>query len=159
VGTGGMITKLEAAKIALAAGCHMIIAKGKKLHALGEIDKSPRTCFVASSNPHNARKSWISGAILAGGSITIDDGALQAVKKGKSLLPAGVKTIEGFFERGDAVNIKDTSGNIVGKGLIAYSAEDSTKIIGNNSSEIEAILGFKGRTAIMHRDDLVLKDI
>src|SRR5262249_38713359 len=126
VGSGGMITKIEAAKIALAAGCHMIIAAGKGLHPLKTYEeKGHRTWFVASSTPIGARKHWIGGAIAPAGVIVVDDGAAQALKSGKSLLPAGVKSVEGHFGRGDAVLIKDMAGRELGKGLIAYSSEDA----------------------------------
>jgi len=157
-GSGGMITKIEAAKIALAAGCHMAIAHGEPLHPLQKLnDSGYGTWFIASSTPHNARKHWISGAIAPAGSIIVDKGAVEALKKGKSLLPAGVKSLEGEFERGDAVTIKDTEGKVLGKGLIAYSSEDAARILGHKTQDIELILGFKGRNVLIHRDDLVLR--
>ncbi len=158
VGSGGMVTKIEAAKIALAAGCHMIIASGKTLHPIAAYEKTGHgTWFVASSTPTSARKHWISGAIAPAGVITVDDGAAAALKGGKSLLPAGVTALEGHFGRGDAVLIKDTAGRELGKGLIAYSSEDAARIRGHKSQDIEKILGFKGRSALIHRDDLVLR--
>lgn len=157
VGSGGMITKIEAAKIALAAGCHMAIAEGKKLHPLKALENKGRaTWFIASSNPVSARKNWIMGSIAPMGTIIIDDGAVEALGKGKSLLPAGVKEIKGSFERGDAILIKDTKGRELGRGLVAYSSEDASRIIGHKSQDIEKILGFKGRNEIIHRDDMVL---
>ena len=105
----------------------------------------------------SARKHWIAGSIHAAGRITIDEGAAAALKSGKSLLPAGVKTIEGSFERGDAVVIRDTQGRVLGKGLIAYGAEDAVRIMGKKSQEIEQILGFKRRDVLIHRDDMVLE--
>jgi len=158
VGSGGMVTKIEAAKIALAAGCHMVIAAGKDLHPLKAYEESGRgTWFVASSTPIGARKHWISGAVAPAGVITVDDGAAEALKSGKSLLPAGVKSAEGHFGRGDAVIVKDLAGRELGKGLIAYSSEDTARILGHKSQDIEKILGFKGRSALIHRDDLVLR--
>ncbi|MBI3630945.1 MAG: glutamate 5-kinase [Candidatus Sungbacteria bacterium] len=158
VGSGGMVTKIEAAKIALAAGCHMVIAPGKGLHPLAAYEKEKRgTWFVASSTPTSARKHWISGAIAPAGVIVVDDGAAAALKSGKSLLPAGVKSVEGHFGRGDAVIIRDMAGRELGKGLIAYSSEDAVRILGHKSHEIEKILGFKGRNVLIHRDDLVLR--
>ena len=158
VGSGGMITKIEAAKIALAAGCHMVIALGKNNNPLKTYaDKGHGTWFVASSNPISARKHWISGSIAPTGVIVVDDGAVTALKSGKSLLPAGVKSLEGHFGRGDAVTIKDMAGKELGKGLIAYSSEDALRILGHKSQDIEKILGFKGRSALIHRDDLVLR--
>jgi glutamate 5-kinase len=115
------------------------------------------TWFIASSNPKSARKHWISGSIAPAGVIIVDDGAAEALQKGKSLLPAGVKASEGHFERGDAVLIKDTKGRELGKGLIAYSSEDAARILGHKSQDIEKILGFKGRSVLIHRDDLVLR--
>jgi len=158
VGSGGMITKLAAAKIALAAGCHMVIARGTVDHPLNALMEGGKsTKFIASGNPMSARKHWIAGSIHPAGSITIDDGAVKALKGGKSLLPAGASAIEGKFERGDAVLIKDSGGKTIGKGLIAYSAEDAARIRGKQSHEIEAILGFKRRDVLIHRDDMVLE--
>jgi len=157
VGSGGMITKLMAARIALAAGCHMAIASGKPFHALKTLEESKRgTWFIASSTPKNARKHWISGAIAPAGTVIVDVGAADALKNGKSLLPAGVTGAEGRFDRGDAVIIKDMQGRELGKGLIAYSSDDTARILGQKSQNIEQILGFKGRAALIHRDDLVL---
>ncbi|HEU5046467.1 MAG TPA: glutamate 5-kinase [Rickettsiales bacterium] len=157
VGSGGMITKIEAAKIALSAGCHMAIAAGKELNPLRKLEESNHcTWFIASSTPISARKNWIVGSIAPAGVIIVDDGAAQALGQGKSLLPAGVKQIEGKFERGDTVLIRNLEKKELGRGLIAYSSEDAVRIIGHKSQEIEKILGFKGRTAIIHRDDLVL---
>jgi glutamate 5-kinase len=159
MGSGGMITKIEAAKIALAAGCHMIIAAGKGEHPLKAYESGRHgTWFVASSTPARARKHWISGAIAPAGVIIVDDGAAAALASGKSLLPAGVKAAEGHFGRGDAVLIKDAQGRELGKGLIAYSSEDAARILGHKSQDIEKILGFKGRSALIHRDDLVLRN-
>ena len=157
VGSGGMITKIQAAKIALGAGCHMAIADGRANHPVKQLMEGGKaTWFIASSTPISARKHWISGAIAPTGAVLVDDGAKAALKSGKSLLPAGVKALEGSFERGDAVLIKDLTGMPLGKGLIAYSADDAAKILGHKSAEIEAILGFKGRDTLIHRDDMVL---
>jgi glutamate 5-kinase len=157
VGSGGMITKIEAAKIALAAGCHMAVAAGKQLHPLHALEKGGRaTWFIASSTPISARKNWIVGSIAPAGVLVVDDGAADALLKKKSLLPAGVKNIESRFERGDTVLIRDMRRKEIGRGLVAYSSEDAARIIGHKSHEIEKILGFKGRNAIVHRDDLVL---
>lgn len=158
VGSGGMITKIEAAKIALAAGCSMAIAKGEALHPLRALEDGGKcTWFVASSTPTSARKHWISGSIAPAGTIVVDDGAAEALRNGKSLLPAGVKKVEGSFERGDAVTIRSLAGQELGKGLIAYGSEDAQRIMGKQSMEIEATLGFKGRNVLIHRDDLVLR--
>lgn len=155
VSSGGMITKIAAAKIATAAGCHMMIARGTENHPLKNLKKCTR--FIAKESPLSARKHWIAGSLHSAGSITVDEGAAKALKGSKSLLPAGVVAVEGRFDRGDAVLIKDKTGTVLGKGLIAYAHEDASRIVGKQSQEIEAILGFKGRDVLIHRDDLVLE--
>lgn len=158
VGTGGMVTKLQAAKIALAAGCHMAIARGNVEHPLKALaDGGRATWFIASENPMSARKRWIGGGLHSAGKVVVDSGAAEALKGGKSLLPAGVKGVEGEFERGDAVLIVEANGRTIGKGLTAYSAADARRIAGRKSQESEEILGFKGRVALIHRDDMVLE--
>ncbi len=155
--SGGMVTKLAAAKIAMLAGCRMVIADGTALHPLKRIeDGAPCTWFLPSATPRTARKRWIAGTLGPAGAITIDDGALRALKKGKSLLPAGVIAAEGNFQRGDAVVVKDSGGREVARGLTAYSAADARRIMGHKSGEIEGILGYRGRDEMIHRDDLVL---
>jgi glutamate 5-kinase len=157
-GSGGMRTKIEAAKIAVAAGCSMIIAQGAEPHPLRRITAGERhTIFRSESTPKSARWSWISGSLRALGSYSVDEGALSALVKGKSLLPAGVRSVEGAFGRGDAVLIKDARGKVVGKGLTAYSSEDARRIIGIKSAEIEKILGYKYRDTLIHRDDMALE--
>ena len=157
-GSGGMRTKIEAAKIALAAGCSMIIGKGIEPHPVRRLIEGERcTIFRAASTPKSARKHWISGSLHAVGSYIADEGAAAALLNGKSLLPAGVRRIEGVFGRGDAVLIKNESGRILGKGLSAYSSEDAGRIIGRKSSEIERILGYKYRDTLVHRDDMVIE--
>jgi len=158
VGTGGMVTKLAAAKIAMAAGCHMIIARGTGQHPLAAVQQGG-TCtrFIARESPLSARKHWIAGSLHAAGSVVVDEGAATALKSGKSLLPAGVKAVDGRFDRGDAVVIKTADGQVIGKGLIAYAAEDAVRIIGKKSGEIEQVLGFKRRDVLIHRDDMVLE--
>lgn len=159
IGSGGMITKIAAAKIAVKAGCHMVIARGTGLNPLRDLMGGRRcTRFIAKQNPIGARKHWIAGSLHPAGSVVIDDGAASALKSGKSLLPAGVRAIEGTFARGDAVIIKDQQGRVLGKGLIAYSAEDAQRIKGQKSREIEKILGFKRKDVLIHRDDLVLEN-
>ena len=156
--SGGMRTKIDAAKIALAAGCHMIIASGVADHPLTRlITGGPHSHFIAHSTPKAARKHWIAGSIKPSGTLYVDEGAVAALHSGKSLLPAGVKKIEGNFERGDAVIIKSESGALLGKGLSAYSTTDAVKIMGRKSAEIEQILGFKGRDTLIHRDDMMLE--
>lgn len=158
-GSGGMRTKIEAAKIALAAGCSMIIGKGIDSHPVRRLIEGERcTIFRASSTPKNARKHWISGSLHANGKYAADDGAAAALLNGKSLLPAGVLAVEGAFGRGDAVLIVDKNGRVLGKGLSNYSSDDAAKIIGCKSSEIEWILGYNYRDTLVHRDDMVLEN-
>lgn len=156
-GTGGMVTKLAAARIALAAGCRMVIADGHPLHALARIDQTERrTWFIPAASPQAARKSWIAGTLNPAGSIVVDAGAARALASGKSLLPAGVTAIEGDFDKGAAIVVKDTRGRELGRGLSAYSAADARRIIGKKSGEIEICLGYRGRDELIHRDDLAL---
>jgi len=155
--SGGMVTKLAAAKIAYGAGCRMAIVDGTANHPLRAIEQGARcTWFLPDQEPLAARKRWISGAINPSGSLTVDDGALGALTRGKSLLPAGVTAIEGAFRRGDAVVVQDTNGREIARGLVAYGADDAQKIIGRKSSEIETLLGYRGRDEMIHRDDLVM---
>jgi glutamate 5-kinase len=152
-----MVTKLQAAKIATASGCRMAIADGRALHALKSLeDGAACTWFLATATPMTARKTWIAGALNPVGSISVDAGAERALREGRSLLPVGVRSVAGRFERGDAVAIVTADGQEIGKGLSAYSSEDAARIAGHNSREIEAILGYRGRGEIIHRDDLVL---
>jgi glutamate 5-kinase len=157
VGSGGMTTKIMAAKIAVAAGCHMCIASGHPKHPVSRLEEGARcTWFVPHATPATARKQWIAGTLKPAGSITIDDGALKALREGKSLLPAGVVAALGRFERGDTVSVLGADGTEVARGIVAYSDVDSARIMGRKSSQIEAILGFRGRDEIIHRDDLVI---
>ena len=157
VGSGGMITKIAAAQIAVRAGCHMIIAAGAPDHALSAIrDGAPCTWFAAHDNPLTARKRWIAGTLRPAGTMVIDDGARRALGRGKSLLPAGVVAADGGFCRGDLVRVEDQKGREVGRGLSAYAADDVGRILGHKSGEIERILGYRGREEVIHRDDLVL---
>jgi glutamate 5-kinase len=154
---GGMQTKLEAAKIATAAGTHMVIASGRVEYPLSAIEKGARsTWFVTTANPVTARKKWIAGSLEPKGTLTIDAGAVAALRRGNSLLPVGVTRIEGDFARGDAVIIRGPDGAEIARGLCAYDAEDAHKIRGRSSSDIDAILGFFGRAEMVHRDDLVV---
>lgn len=155
--SGGMITKISAAKISVGAGCSMIIANGHKLNPLQNIIEGNRaTVFEASVEPKTARKRYIAGSLKPLGTVTLDAGALKALQNGKSLLPAGVTAVDGKFQRGDAVLVKSPDGREVARGLAAYSNGDARKIIGLQSSEIEARLGYLGREELIHRDDLVL---
>ncbi len=154
---GGMQTKIEAGKIATAAGTHMVIASGHLDHPLRAIEDGARcTWFLTAGNPVTARKKWIAGSLEPKGTLTIDAGAVAALRRGNSLLPVGVVRIEGDFARGDAVIIRGPDGIEIGRGLCAYDAEDAQKIRGRSSGEIDAILGFSGRAEMVHRDDLVV---
>ena len=154
---GGMRTKIEAAKIATAAGTHMVIASGRKLHPVRAIaENAPCTWFLTPANPVTARKKWIAGALEPKGAIHVDAGAVAALRRGKSLLPAGVVKIAGSFARGDAVLIRDPDGSEIGRGLVAYDSADAERLVGQNSERIEAILGYRGRSEMVHRDDLAL---
>jgi glutamate 5-kinase len=152
------VTKLIAARIATSAGAAMVIARGSVEQPIRTLeDGGPCTWFDAQGNPRTARKQWIAGTLQPSGSVVVDDGAVRALAAGKSLLPAGVTSIAGAFQRGDAVYIKDASGRDLGRGLVAYSSTDAA-LIGHKSSEIEALLGYRGRDEMIHRDDLVLND-
>ena len=157
ISTGGMVTKLGAARIAMSAGCGMIIANGKLLNPLAAIGNGARTTwFAPSAEPLTARKRWIAGSVAPAGSVTVDDGAASALSDGKSLLPAGVVAVEGRFDRGDAILVRRRDGTNIGLGLSAYASDDVGRILGQKSKNIEAILGFRGRDEIIHRDDLVI---
>jgi glutamate 5-kinase len=161
VGSGGMTAKILAARIAVAAGCHMCIAAGHHRHPLRRLEEGAEcTWFVPSATPVAARKQWIAGTLRPAGAITIDAGALRALLEGRSLLPAGVTGARGRFERGDTVSVLTAEGVEVARGIIAYSDTDAARIMGRQSSEIEQLLGFRGRDEMIHRDDLVLlKDV
>ncbi|MBX9588612.1 MAG: glutamate 5-kinase [Hyphomonadaceae bacterium] len=154
---GGMVTKIEAGRIALASGTNMVITSGKVMHPLRALSEgAPCTWFLAPSDPVTARKRWIAGQLEPKGVVQIDAGAEKALLTGKSLLPAGVTRVEGAFERGDAIVIRAADGRELGRGLIAYAYGDAARIIGKKSGEIAAILGHAGRTELVHRDDMVL---
>jgi glutamate 5-kinase len=154
---GGMQTKIEAAKIVTGSGTHMVIASGRIEHPLDAIAKGARcTWFLASDNPVTARKKWIAGSLEPKGTLTIDAGAVGALRRGNSLLPVGVTRIEGDFARGDALVIRGPDGAEIARGLSAYDAEEAQKIKGRPSADIEGILGFSGRAEMIHRDDLVV---
>lgn len=157
VGSGGMITKIEAAKIALSAGCHMVIASGHELHPLKRITEGARcTWFVAQSNALQSRKRWIAGTLQPVGKLIVDEGAKGALSKGKSLLPAGVKSVQGNFSRGDTVSVVLPDGIEFARGLVAYDSSDATRIAGLKSADIQKLLGNDDRDVIIHRDDLVM---
>ena len=156
-GTGGMITKLEAARISTESGAHMIIADGRVNNPIINIINGGKySLFTAKTSPSLARKNWIAGMLEPRGNIYIDSGAIVALKKGRSLLPAGTTKVTGDFERGDAVIIFDNDDNEVARGLTAYSIADAQLIIKKKTLEIEKILGYKGRPALIHIDDLVI---
>lgn len=157
LGSGGMAAKIAAARIALAAGCHMCIAAGAPRHPLRRIEEGAEcTWFIPTASPAAARKQWIAGTLRPAGAITIDAGALRALLEGRSLLPAGVTGTRGRFDRGDTVSVLASDGSEVARGIIAYSDGDAARIMGRKSSEIAEILGFRGRDEMIHRDDLVL---
>jgi glutamate 5-kinase len=156
-GTGGMATKIAAAKIAVAAGCHMAVALGHEMHPLRRLEQGARcSWFYPSATPATVRKQWIAGSLQPAGELCVDPGAVVALRHGKSLLPAGVLQVSGDFQRGDALIVRDTQGKEIARGLSAYSSVDATRLRGRRSHEIEALLGFQGRDEIIHRDDLVL---
>lgn len=158
VGTGGMRTKLEAARIARSAGCATLIASGLAAHPLQAIlDGAPATLIEAPDSPHAAWKSWIAGSVAPSGQLVVDAGALQALRTGKSLLPSGIREVAGQFDRGDSVHIIGPDGQRAGVGLAAWSAADMLRIQGHHTSEIEALVGFKGPLVAVHSDDLVLE--
>jgi len=156
-GSGGMVTKVAAGRIALSAGCHMAIASGRVLHPVRALETgAPCTWFIASANPARVRKQWIAGSLQPRGEIVIDDGAAAALAAGKSLLPAGVVRVNGDFRRGDAVFIRDLRDQILAHGLSAYDAVDAARIVGLRSHAIEAVLGYRGREELVHRNDMAM---
>ncbi|MEE9347464.1 MAG: glutamate 5-kinase [Robiginitomaculum sp.] len=156
-GSGGMVTKIAAARIAVQAGCHMVITRGETLRPISALEGgATASWFKASADPIAARKQWIVGALKPAGTLTVDAGAIAALGRGKSLLPAGVTAISGVFEKGDAVTIIGPDGAQIARGLSAYGALDAGLIIGKNSGDIESALGYNAGDAIVHRDDLVM---
>lgn len=158
VSTGGMKSKIEAARIATESGVHMMIAKGTDPHALKASCEGAAlsTLFLATDQPRTARKKWILAHVKPKGALYLDDGACRALLGGKSLLPAGVRKIDGEFQRGDAVRVCDLSGNMLGIGLSMYDSVHTERIVGHKSTDIAAILGFSRGDELIHRDDLVL---
>jgi glutamate 5-kinase len=157
LGSGGMITKIEAGKIALGAGCNMVIASGHAHHPLKlVVDGGRCTWFLAQASALQSRKRWIAGTLQPIGHLVVDDGAATALSRGKSLLPAGVRRVEGSFTRGETVSIVTARGREIARGLVAYDAADAARIAGLKSGEIEKVLGFRGRDVLVHRDDMVL---
>ena len=157
VGSGGMATKVMAAKIAVAAGCSLCIAAGREAHPLQRVESGARcTWFLADASPVTVRKQWIAGMLKPAGELAVDEGAASALRAGKSLLPAGVVGVQGRFDRGDAVVVRDPAGTEIARGLTAYSSADAERIRGRRSQELEALLGYRGRDEMIHRDDMVL---
>jgi len=156
-GTGGMKTKIDAARLATAMGTNVAITSGKVARPMAALQNGARaTWFRAGQSPQIARKQWILGGLHAAGKVTIDDGAVKALADGRSLLAAGVKQIDGDFAKGDTIEILDTAGVVIARGLIGYDAEDARAIKGLKSEQIIDVLGYKGRKALIHRDDLVM---
>lgn len=159
VGTGGMATKVQAASIATHAGCSTIIASGVIPHPLKALQDGARcTVFQATATPAAARKQWLAGVLEVSGELEIDQGAVQALHDGSSLLPVGVANVVGNFRRGDVVVLKDASGKEIGRGLAEYSADDAVRLVGIRSDQIENVLGYRERATMVHRDELVLFD-
>jgi glutamate 5-kinase len=163
VGSGGMATKIDAARIAMTAGCATVITLGDQTPAdrtggpLAAVVSGARaTWFIPDVSPETARRQWLAGALKPAGVVRVDAGAANALKSGKSLLAAGVTAVSGRFERGDAVDVVDVDGRTIARGLSAYSAEDATRLIGRKSDDFEAILGYRGRPSLIHVDDMVL---
>jgi glutamate 5-kinase len=155
--SGGMRTKLIAARIATGAGCAMAIALGKADRPLRAMEEGARcTWFLPEPAGRSARKRWIAGSLAPLGVLVVDAGAARALARGSSLLPAGVRAVQGDFRRGDPVSVKDEAGAELARGLVAYDAGDAQRIAGHRSEELETILGWRGRDEIIHRDDLVL---
>ena len=156
-GSGGMRTKLDAARIAMGAGCRMLITSGHTERPIKALQAGAvATWFMPDSTPRAARKQWIAGTLQPRGTVTVDDGAKRALASGRSLLPAGVTDVTGEFERGEAVRVRDRAGVELGRGLIAYPSDEARAIAGRRSDAIEEALGYRGRDELIHRDDLAL---
>jgi glutamate 5-kinase len=154
---GGMITKLLAARMATEAGCAMAITLGSRMNPLRALeDGATVTWFTAHDDPQAARKRWIA-AMKPKGELVVDAGAETALSAGKSLLPAGVRAVRGTFGRGEPVAIVTDAGKAIGIGLTRYTSAEALQIIGRRSADIEEILGYKGRAALVHRDDMVVQ--
>ena len=159
-GSGGMITKLTAARICMNAGCATVIANGTRSYPLKAIEDGANcTWFLPGRTPRQARKQWIAGTLVPRGSVTIDAGAEQALRAGSSLLPVGIVEITGDFQAGDAVTIRSQAGRDLGRGLAAYSSEEARRIRGRRSDELPGLLGYSGRDELIHRDNLALLEV
>ncbi len=156
-GSGGMATKVAAARICMSAGCATVISIGNVMQPLQRIEKGePCTWFLPHSTPLAARKQWIAGTLTPAGALTVDPGAEKALLQGKSLLSVGVVNVTGRFERGDAVIVKSSDGRDLAHGLVAYNSEEAAALLGRQSEEFEEVLGYRGRNELVHRDNLVL---
>jgi glutamate 5-kinase len=163
-GSGGMVTKLQAAQIAQSAGCHMVLASGRAQRPLTALaDGARASLFEAHANPLTARKNWIAGTLHPAGTLSLDDGAVAALRAGKSLLPVGITALSGDFERGDCVILKSANGTELGRGLCAYASTDARLMIGKDTKSLAAnpdlAAIWTGRAEMVHRDDMVLQDI
>ncbi|MGK2285009.1 glutamate 5-kinase [Pedomonas sp. V897] len=157
MGSGGMVSKLQAARIAASGGCHMAIISGKVDRPLTRFETEKiGTVFPAPESAPAARKRWLAGRLKVAGRVVIDDGAVEALRHGRSLLPAGVRAVEGVFERGDVVDVASLSGQLVARGLSSYPSREAVLLCGRKSHEIEGILGYAPRAALVHRDDMVI---
>ena len=156
LGSGGMVTKIRAAKICMTFGCSMIISDGLKKYPLNNINYSNSSWFLAKKNQKSAKKLWIINQLKPAGKIHIDNGASKAIKNNKSLLPAGILKIEGNFEKGDAVEIHNKNAKKIAVGLSNYNKNDVTRIMGKKSKQIKKILGYSGRDEFIHKNDLVI---
>lgn len=156
MGSGGMASKLDAADIATRAGIGLVIASGLRDHPLSALEQGGLSTFFAPREGASARKSWLGGRLTVKGRIRIDDGAVQALQNGSSLLPAGALSVEGEFKRGDVIDISADDGIAIARGLSEYDAVDAARICGHRSSELAAILGTLPRSVLVHRDQLVL---
>ena len=157
--SGGMVTKLEAARIATSAGCQMIICNGQNPGPITRLQTGAKhTLFTAMQSPHTARKQWIAGSLTPKGKICIDDGAVTALESGRSLLPAGMISVTGQFDRGDLIEVENNAGVVIGHGLSSYGSDDAMLICGHKSNEIETVLGYRGRDEMIHADNLVISD-
>ena len=157
ISTGGMVTKLAAAKIAMAAGCRMAITDGHIAHPLAALLNGSRaTWFTPNAEPLTARKRWIAAHLSVSGHVAVDDGAVRALASGKSLLSAGVTEVTGSFDRGDLIGVRAKDGREIARGLSNYAADEARALAGRHSGLSESILGYRGREELIHRDDLVL---
>ncbi len=159
IGSGGMSTKVQAARIATHAGCSTIIASGVVDRPVKTLLNGARcSIFRAQGTPAVARKQWLAGALEVNGILVIDAGAAEALREGNSLLPVGIAAVQGDFRRGDIVTLADGGGTELGRGLAEYSSSEASRLLGCRSEQIEERLGYRGRSVMIHRDELVLFD-